>query len=321
MLIIDRMNLNTFDLNLLRVLDALLRERSVTRAGARIGLSQPAVSSALGRLRETLGDPLLIRRGQSMVPTDYARSLEDPLRELLDKAEGILAGPPAFDPSRANEVFRISGSDFFADVLMPVLVDRLAHVAPGVRVQLVDLVPGDHVGTLERYESDIALVPDEDLPGWVDRRPVFRSSFVAVARRDNARLLDVPDGAVIPIDLFCALGHVLFSPQGKMSAMGDAALARIGRKRRVICTMPAFSGVAWTVSQSDHIALVPRQYGERFASELGLRVFKAPMPIDPAMITMVWHRRSTGAPAHRWLRTTVADILLPLNEGDPLPDG
>ncbi len=316
------MNLVSFDLNLLRVLDALLREQSTVRAGERIGLSQPAVSAALGRLRAALNDPLFIRRGNRLEPTDYARALALPLRDILDQLGTLLSGPAEFDPTESVQTFRISGNDFFADLLMPQLAAELQRVAPGIRVQLVDLVPDDYIQTLERYGVDIALAPRMEVPDWVGQRPVFHASFVMIARTGHPRLAraGIGPGDIVPIDLFCDLGHVLMSPEGKLQTIGDRALARVGRRRRVAMTMPFFSGVCRAVAESDLVALIPRQLAHRLAPVLGLEIFHAPVPVDPALLCMIWHHRSTGNPAHRWLRDLVADMLLPLNEGeDPLP--
>jgi len=314
---IDTVNMAAFDLNLLRVLDALLREGSTVKAGKRIGLSQPAVSAALSRLRHALGDELFVRHGKGMEPTDYARSLAVPLRETLDRLEFLLSGPGEFDPSQATQTFKLSGSDFFAEMLMPQLADQVYRRAPGMRVQLVDLVPDSYVETLERYEVDIALIPATSFPEWVDHRPVFRSAFSVIARTGHPGLqrAGIAPGDVVPIDLFCDLGHVLFSPEGNLKALGDAALARVGRERRVAMTMPVFSGVCSAVSESDLIALIPQQLAQRVAPKLGLEIYVAPMPIDPALITMIWHKRSTASPAHCWLRNLIAEILLPLNRG------
>lgn len=161
-------NFSSFDLNLLRVLDALLREASTTKAGMRIGLSQPAVSAALGRLRHALEDPLFVRHGQRLEPTGYARSLEIPLRNILDRLVTLLSGPEQFDPFHAVETFKLSGSDFFAELLMPQLAEVLSRKAPSIRVQLVDLLPENYVGTLERYEVDMAFIPRTDFPEWID---------------------------------------------------------------------------------------------------------------------------------------------------------
>ena len=305
------MNLSSFDLNLLRILDALLREQSTVKAGERIGLSQPAVSASLGRLRNLLGDPLFVRAGQHIVPTQYARELELPLRRILDELSALLAGPGSFNPAEAEQSFKIAGSDFFAEMLMPALANAISRLAPGILVQLVDLVPDDYVGTLEKHGIDLALVPKVDFPSWIDHLPAFRSTFVTIARVGHPRLerAKVRPGDVVPIDLFCDLGHVVFSPEGKLKAMGDAALARMGRERRVAMTMPVFGGVCNAVAGSDLVALVPEQLARKVTSRLGLAIYSPPMPIDPALICIVWHKRNTTDPTHRWLREMVLKLL------------
>ncbi|WP_417672304.1 LysR family transcriptional regulator [Roseibium sp.] len=304
-------NFNSFDLNLLRVLDALLKEGSTVRAGERIGLSQPAVSAALRRLRDAFGDELFFRRGQGLQPTEYARSLELPLRETLQQIETILSGPDDFDPRASTLRFRISGSDFFAEMLMPRLADRLSDVAPSMTVHLVDLVPDSYVDTLERYEVDLALIPKMDFPDWVDAQQVFSSPFSVIARKGHPRLerAAVGPGETIPIDLFCDLGHVLFSPEGNTRAMGDAALDKVGRSRRVVMTMPVFSGVYRAVAGSDLIALLPSQLAAHVAPSAGLEVYEPPIDIPTATIFMIWHRRFSTSPPHRWLRNEIENLL------------
>lgn len=303
------MNFATFDLNLLRVLDALLREGSATRAGARLGLSQSAVSNALGRLRHALGDPLFLRRGNGLVPTDFAAALADPLREELNRLEGLLSPPAAFDPRSATGRFKIAGSDFFADLLMPRLGALLSREAPSMVAHLVDLVPQDYIASLESYDADLALIPDTDLPDWIAREPLFLSSFSVIARAGHPALAGLDDGAQMPLDRFCACGHVLFSPEGNVSAMGDAALARLGRTRRVVMTLPVFSGVCRVVADSDLIALVPTQMAHARAAAGGLRVLAPPMEVPAARIVGIWHRRSDQTPMARWMRRQVFDLL------------
>lgn len=312
---INQVNFKTFDLNLLRVLDALLREGSTVRAADRLGLSQPAVSAALGRLRHALDDPLFVRRGQGLIPTDRARALELPLRDVLDRAEELL-GQTAFDPAQSQLTYKISGSDFFAELLMPALAAQLQRKAPGVTVQLVDLVRDNYVQTLEQYAVDMVLVPETALPDWADSQPAFTSSFAVIARKDHPRLrrAGIAPGGTIPIDLFCDLGHVLFSPEGNLRAMGDDALSAVGRERRVVMSLPVFSGVYNAVASSDLIALLPQQLAAAKAEAIGLEIYAPPMDIAPARIIMVWHRRSTRNPAHAWLRAQVAAQLAGLDE-------
>ncbi|MBE1282911.1 MAG: LysR family transcriptional regulator [Rhodobacteraceae bacterium] len=309
------MNFASFDLNLLRVLDALLTTHSTTLAGQKIGLSQPAVSAALGRLRHSLGDPLFIRQGRRLVPTEYAQKLQTPLRDLLDKTETLLSPPGTFDPFTSDAEFKLSGSDFFAELLMPSLAAHLAHKAPNMRVQLVDSVPDSHVGALERQGIHMAMIPDMAFPDWVAHHPLHRSHFVTIARQDHPRLKQAGlcPGDRIPLDLFCDLHHVLFSPEGHFQGLGDAALHHLGRKRHIVMTLPVFSGVCTAVSRSDLIALMPHQLAQHSASRLGLSIYKTPLDIAPVSIKLIWHKRSDLAPAHKWLRDQIVALMAPLD--------
>lgn len=315
------MNLLTFDLNLLKVLDALLSEGSTVGAARKVGLSQPAVSSALNRLRHALGDPLFVRAGQRLEATDRARELAIPVRDILESVETVLTGPGSFDPAHASFTFRLSGSDFFSEMLMPELASRLSGSAPGIRVQMVDLVPDNHVGTIEQYKIDLALSPATTYPEWIDNQPVFRSALDFIAREGHPRLskAKVKPGETIPVDLYCDLSHILFSQEGKLKGMGDAALANAGRQRHVALTMPSFLGICRAVSESDMVALIPHSLAQRIADKLNLAIYRPPMRIDLADIHMMWHKRATNNSAHRWLRSLVADILIACDDDPARP--
>ncbi|WP_170481836.1 LysR family transcriptional regulator [Ruegeria arenilitoris] len=308
------MNFATLDLNLLRILDAILREGSTTKAGERLGLSQSAVSNALNRLRHSLDDTLFVRHGNQLVPTDFAASIKDGLREELNRLEGLLTPPNDFDPLQAQGNFKISASDFFAELLMPALGDHLSHNAPGITAQLVDLVPYNYVKSLDRYQADVALIPDTDLPEWINREPLFHSSFSVIGRATNPALSSFVSGGEMSLETFCDLSHVLFSPEGKMSAMGDAALAKVGRKRQVAMTLPVFSGVCRTVSESDLIALVPTQLAQKVSIGFDLKHFTPPFEIAPALVIAIWHKRSDENPMAKWMRQQVFQLMKLLDE-------
>ncbi len=307
------MNFATLDLNLLRVLNALFLEGSTVKAANRLAMSQSAVSGALSRLRHALDDPLFIRQGNRLVATDYASRIEAGLRDELEHLEALLAPPTVFDPETAEGTFRISASDFFAELLMPPLGDLLQNAAPNIRAQLVDLVPNDYVASLERRNADVALIPDLALPDWVSRQPLFYSPFHVIARSTNPGIAGLKDGSQMPMDTFCGLHHVLFSPEGNLSAMGDAALNRVGKSRQVAMTVPVFSGVCRVVGESDLIALVPAQLASKVAKTFGLRVFEPPMKIEPALIIGIWHKRSENAPLAAWMRSKVFGLLRALS--------
>ncbi|MDQ7078543.1 MAG: LysR family transcriptional regulator [Robiginitomaculum sp.] len=298
-------------MNLLRVLDALLRERSTVRAGRRIGLSQPAVSAALARLRLSLGDELFFRSGKTFEPTQFALSLEVPLRNLLAQLEELISGSDAFDPAVSEARFRISGADFFAELLMPVLMERLQGMAPSMRTHLVNMVPSKPFEALTLYDVDLVLIPDMDLPDWAEHQRVLKSDFCVIARSGHQRLASagVRPGDVIPINLFCDISHVLFSADGKRQAQGDEALARIGRERRVVMTLPVFSGVYRVVAGSELIALLPSALARHVAPSVGLDIFLPPVNVPSVQIVMAWHRRMNADPAHKWLRQQIAELL------------
>lgn len=308
-------NLSSFDLNLLRVLHALLIEHSTVRAAARLGLSQPAVSGALKRLRQSLGDELFFRSGQKLEATEFALSLKEPLQDIMGRVEALIRAQDAFDPETAERSFRISGSDFFAEMLMPALAGYLTAHAPSLRVHLVDLVPDDRVGTLASQDVDFALLPETPLPDWAEGQPVFNSSFSVIARKSHPRTteLALSPGDVMPLDLFCDLGHVLFSTSGNPRGLGDEALARIGRERNVAMTLPVFSGIYRAVAGSDLIALLPSALAHRIADSANLNVFEPPIPVDPARLVLIWHRRYSESPPHLWLRSRITKLLRPLN--------
>ncbi len=307
------MNFATFDLNLLRALDALLTEGSTVKAAARLGLSQSAVSGALSRLRHALGDPLFVRHGNRLVATDYAAGLMAPVRQELERIEAMLSPPAEFDPQTASGTFRITASDFFAELLMPRLADLLHKKAPGIRAQLIDLVARDYVSSLERRNADLALIPDMQLPDWVSREPLFRSPFHVIARQGNPGTTGLKSGETMPIDVFCALRHVLFSPEGNIASLGDAALAQVDQQRHVAMTVPVFSGVCRAVRESDLIALVPAQLAADVAQTFNLCVFQPPMPIEAPMIIGIWHKRSDTTPASVWIRNQIFGLMRALD--------
>lgn len=315
MIAISMANLSSFDLNLLRVLDALLIERSTVKAGARLGLSQPAVSGALKRLRLSLGDELFFRSGQKLEATAFALSLKEPLQEILCGVEALIGPRDAFDPATAEYSFRISGSDFFAELLMPRLAEHLATHAPSLRVYLVNLVPDDGINSLANQDLDFVLLPETPLPDWAEAEPVFNSSFSVIAKVTHSRTneLGLAPGDVLPLDLFCELGHVLFSTEGKPRGLGDEALARIGRERRVVMTLPVFSGVYRAVAGSDLIALLPTALANRVAKSEKLAVFKPPIHVDLARLLLIWPRRLSESPPHLWLRRQIIELLRPVD--------
>jgi DNA-binding transcriptional LysR family regulator len=302
---ITGMNFAAFDLNLLRVFDALMRERSVTRAGALIGLSQPAVSNALNRLRHALNDELFVRRGNDMVPTPRAESLAERVRDALAQVEQALTGDVRFDPAGAERIFTLLGADFFATHLMPELAERIAGAAPQVALRFLDSASGDVERLLRENAIDAALERPLKMPDWISRQLLFGSPFVVIAARAHPALKQVKPRRKLPLKLFCALPHAIRSIDGSMSGLVDDALAKAGASRRVMLALPNFQGIARAVARGQLIAAVPVQFAAAVADDLDLAVYRPPIEVPVPEISLYWHRRHDQNPAHRWLREQI----------------
>jgi DNA-binding transcriptional LysR family regulator len=304
------MNFGAFDLNLLRVFDALMRERSVTRAGDQIGLSQPAVSQALGRLRALLDDQLFVRRGTEMAPTPRAEEIAPVIRQSLAQVEQALAGGRRFDPASLSRTFSMIGADFVSILMMPPLYARIAAEAPGVRLRLVDTARGEVERLLQDDAADLAIERPLTVPDWVSREVVFRSAFwlIAAAGHPEIAAAGVKPREALPLDLFCRLPQAIRSVDGSMSGFTDEALAEVGRSRQVVLALPHFAAVALAVAQSHLIAAIPSQFAEACAKPMGLELYALPMPTAVPEISMYWHSRHDRNPAHQWLREHVRAV-------------
>jgi DNA-binding transcriptional LysR family regulator len=307
------MNFAAFDLNLLRVFDALMRERSATRAGDMIGLSQPAVSNALNRLRHALGDELFVRRGNDMLPTPRAEAIAERVREALGQLEQAIAGDADFDPARAERVFTLLGSDIISVQFLPDFSRGMAELAPGISLRLLDSASGDIERLLRDNVIDAALERPLDMPDWVSRELLFRSPFVIVAASGHAeiRRAKIKPGGKLPLSLFCDLPHALRSIDGSMSGMVDDALQKAGVRRRVALALPHFQAVALAVARGRLIAALPVQFARWVAKELRLELYRPPVEVPVPEISMYWHRRHDRNPAHRWLRGQIMAAVKP----------
>lgn len=312
------MNFAAFDLNLLRVFDALMRERSATRAGDLIGLSQPAVSNALNRLRHALKDELFVRRGNDMVPTPRAEAIAERVRDALMQVEEAIVGDARFDPATAERVFTLFGSDMFSMQFMPRFAAHIAAIAPKIALRLLDSASGDAERLLRDNVIDAALERPLDMPDWVSRQLMFRSPFVVIAARGHRaiRKAGVKPGGKLPLRLVCDLPFALRSIDGSMSGMVDETLAKGGAARRVVLTLPHFHAIALAVAEGQLLACVPVQFAESVAKELGLVIYRLPVDVPAPEIRLYWHRRHDQNPAHRWLRDAIMTAVKPFQIQD-----
>lgn len=298
------------DLNLLLALRALLTERHVTRAAARVGITQPAMSHALSRLRAHLGDPLLVRTRTGMQLTPRGEQLAEPIERTLDDLTKLLSPPEPFEPARSTRAFRIATSDYVELVLMPKVLESIWKVAPGVIVRLRSLVDRGS-DDLDSGKVDLVLGPGGALAtprSGIFTQSAFRERFVCVVRsghpaiRENARVLG--------LDRFLALPHALVSPRGDSFGIVDTALAKLGHRRRIVVDVPHFLVAPFLVEHTDLVLTVAERVARTLAASANLKILAPPAELDvPGFeITTQWHERHRADPAHIWLRGLIASV-------------
>ncbi len=289
------------DLNLLKLLDALLKERSVTLAGQRLGLSQPAASRGLGRLRRLLHDQLLIRTSKGWELTQRAVTLSDPVAKLLDDAR-IIVAPLTFDPSTASAEFTIATGDHMALLLMPTLISKLAKLAPGIDL-VIPASSGDNVNLIAQGGADLAIGVFHELPARFYHRSLYDEDFVCVVRHDHPATYDK-----LTLKRYISLSHlaVIITGQGKNSV--DDALKQQGLTRRVVMKLPHFLVAPMIVAKSDLILTLPRKLAQKMAMSIPIKILELPLKIDHFSPSLIWHGRQHNDPAHVWLRKLIMEI-------------
>lgn len=287
------------DLALLTALDALLDESSVTRAARRLGLSTPATSHALARLRERLDDPLLVRAGRSMILTPRAEALKPRVRDALASAEQVFDDPGELDLSSLERTFAISLTDYVLMTIGETVESTLATEAPGVSLRLL-LNAVDDADRLRRGDSDLAVGIYAKLPPEVRTRPLLTDRFVCVVREGHPQVK-----RRLTLNQYARLPHVQVAPRGRPGGLIDTLLEKRGLERRVARAVPFFGAALELAARSDYVLTVSERLAHARADELGLRVLEPPLPLPPYTLSMVWHPRFDADPAHRWLRETL----------------
>ncbi len=293
-------DLRAVDLNLLVTLDVLLEERSVRGAARRLHVTPPAMSHQLRRLRELLGDEVLVRAGRGMVATPRAEALVEPVRALLRETERVLAAPGEFAPATLQRAFRVVCTDHISTVLMPRIERLLAEEAPGVDVYVCPVRP-EMMDELRRGAVDVAIRVLGPVPREMRTRALFRDRYVTVARRDHPRVR----GPGLTLEAFLAESHLLVAPEGTPSGPVDALLARQGKTRRVARTRPSFLAALWAVTESDALLTLSRRVVEATAGRLPVRTLPTPLPVKDYALSMLWHPRVDGAAPEAWFREVV----------------
>lgn len=307
-------SLRTLDLNLLKVFDVVMSERSLTQAAQHLALTQPAVSNAMRRLRESLGDELLVRKGRKLVPTNRAQELWPAVRDALQRLQTALA-PNVFEPASANTTFVLTMADATAAELMPPLVELITAQAPDVSLRVVPLTTRDPRRLLDEGLADLAIgnfpavmtdltarAQSGETVAFLHHR-LFQGDYVCVMRRGHP-LAKGP----FTLDRYCSARHMLVSFSGRPYGFVDQALASLGRSRRVVLTVNQFFTAGRVVIHSDLLTVLPRHFVKvtGFADQLVLR--ELPFAATPIQVDALWHQRQDNSSAHAWLRARVVAL-------------
>lgn len=297
------MNLSRIDLNLLVALDALIAERHVSRAAQRIQLSQPAMSSALARLRRMFGDDLLVRVGREYRLTALAADLQEPLRELLQLAEETVQRRPHFNPATDRRVFTVVASDYSAYLLVQPLIERIAEAAPGVSIQLQRSTRGQP----EKVQSDLnlGLWPspdgvDSELPCEI----LFHDRWVCAVWEGNREV-----GPEIGLDQYLCLPRIVYGRSlEEVMGTADRAMLRASPATPPLVSVDSFILLPLLLTGTRMVAFIHERLGQKLAAIAGIRLSRPTFEIPPVAEAMYWRPRNTADPAHRWLRSILHDI-------------
>ena len=311
------LNFRTFDLNLLRVLDAVLSEGSLTRAARQLAMTQPAVSNAMKRLRDTLGDDLVQRSGFGIAPTARALALWPAVRAALSTLEQTLS-PGEFEAVSSNTAFNLAMADATAAELMPSLIEQMERLAPSVSMRVQPLTTRDPRRLLSEGQLDLAVghfpavLADLTLQAQSAQEAsghsatfahdrLYDGQYVCVMRKGHP----LAKKTKLSLDQYCAAHHLLVSFSGRPFGFVDEALAGLSRQRRIVLTVNQFFTAGRVVARSDLLTVLPRHF-VRVADSAGeLIIRELPFSMPLVHVDSLWHRRSTEQPAHRWLRQQV----------------
>lgn len=305
-------NSEDIDWRLLSALEVLVRERNVTRAAKVLGLSQPAMSHALKRIRDTLQDPILVRTSQGMLPTPRATELAHAATQALGVLRTALATTKAFDPATSAQRFRLGATDHSIAALLADLAGEIEHGAPHIDLDITAWRGDATFREIESGELDLAIAIGElvDEPAGLHRRSLFGDRFVCLVRDDHPTIRETLD-----LDTFVATPHVLVSPRGGHTGIVDTALSRVGMSRRVAVVVPNFLAVPLIVAKTDYIATLSAHVALPLARAMKLRVLPTPIAVPGSDWYCVWHERTHKDPAHRWLRDRLSALASKLDAG------
>jgi DNA-binding transcriptional LysR family regulator len=291
------MDIRAVDLNLLKAFDALINERAVTRAAARIGLSQPAMSHALSRLRGLFADDLFVRTPTGMEPTARAREIAPLVAAAIEHVEAALNLGIGFDPARSTGIFTAGMAEYAEVALVGRLAEAFARRAAGATLRLTPLTGASAAEQLDRGAIDVAIAHLNTLPAHIESVLLLRDPFVVVARRGHPIA-----GQDLSIEAYAALNHILVSPRGDTSGALDRILVDFGLRRRIALLVATYLALPVALAASNLVATVPSRTARQIAATAEIEIM--PLPIDFSMtVSMAWHRRAASEPAQAWFRS------------------
>lgn len=298
------MELQDIDLNLLVVFNELLRQRRVSAVASTLGISQPAISNALNRLRKVLGDELFLRTSKGMSPTPFAETLAEPIAYALGTIHNTLNATPQFDPASSARAFTIAMTDIGEIYFLPALMKRLSEVAPGVSISTVRNQSDALRDDMERGAVDLAIGFLPDLKAGFFQRRLFRQKYVCLFRKEH------PVAKTgMTMKAFRESEHVSIVAEGTGHSMVDSAIQRAGIARNVHLRVPHFVAVGHILQTTDLIAVVPEAYAAKTLAPFGLVSAACPVKIPDIAINVLWHARNHREPSNQWLRQLVFDAF------------
>ena len=296
------MNLASFDLNLLVAFDALMEERNVTRAGQKIGLSQPAMSAVLKRLRAMTQDELFERSGDGMRPTARAIELAGPIRDALQQIQATL-DPRAFDPTRMKRMFRIATNDLGAALILPPLCEKLKLWSESINFEFL-FAEGDRaIELLQSGIADVAMGPYSNKYDQLQSALLYEAPFACALRIGHPL-----SGRPMTLEEFAATPQIVVSQRGDPAPAIDNMLAEAGLKRRVAFTMPHYLAVPFLLARTDLIAIIPTKLIERFGETEKVQTADAPFARHKVKTSLLWTQGATNSSANSWLRSEIIKI-------------
>ncbi len=298
--------LSGLDLNLLKVFSALDETRHVTKAAGLLGLSQPALSHALARLRGVLEDPLFVRSARGLVTTPRAEALVPVVKELMALVEKGMWGSGHFQAQGIRRTFHIKTTDMVESQLLPKLMGRLEKLAPQAQVAVTSVGFSLPREGLESGATDLGIAGFfGELPAGFYRQNLFRDRFLCLVRKEHPRLR----GKKMTLDEYCDERHILIAPGGELRGPVDLVLAKKKKTRKIAAGMSTFAGSGYVVAESDVVLTAPARLVKQMAAVFQFRVFEPPLELPEIQVVQVWHERNHTDQAHRWFREQVRAVL------------